>query len=242
MWRSGVAFREVDVIEVREILRAWLAGKGQRSVARQAGVDRKTVVRYVEAAVAAGLARDGGEEQLTDELIGQVVAAVRPDRLNGHGAAWESLEQQHDRIVKWVGGGLTVVKIADLLAREGVVVPARTLHRYCCERTDYRGRSRGGTVPVADGEPGAECQIDFARMGMIFDSETGRRRVVHALIFTAVFSRHMFVWLTFSQTLEAIVAGCEAAWRFFAGVFRVLIPDYVARHIIALVCPAALCA
>ena len=32
-----MAFREVDVIEVREILRAWLAGKGQRSVARQAG-------------------------------------------------------------------------------------------------------------------------------------------------------------------------------------------------------------
>jgi transposase len=54
-------------------------------------------------------------------------------------------------------------------------------------------------------------------MGMIFDSEAGRRRVVHALIFTAVFSRHMFVWLTFSQTLEAIIAGCEAAWRFFGG-------------------------
>jgi len=80
------AFREVEAIEVREILRAWLAGKGQRSAARQAGVNRKTVVRYVQAAVAVGLARDGGEEQLTDELIGQVVAAVRPDRPNDHGA------------------------------------------------------------------------------------------------------------------------------------------------------------
>ena len=78
---------------------------------------------------------------------------------------------------------------------------------------------------MADGEPGVECQIDFARMGLIFDSETGRRRVVHALIFTAVYSRHMFVWLTFATTLEAIVAGCEAAWRFFGGVFKVLVPD-----------------
>jgi transposase len=225
MWRSGVAFREVDVIEVREVLRAWLAGRGQRGAARQAGVDRKTVVRYVEAAVAAGLARDGGEEQLTDELLGQVVAAVRPDRPNGHGAAWESLERHHDRIVKWVDDGLTVVKVGDLLAREGVMVPARTLHRYCVERTAYRGRDRSGTVPVADGEPGVECQIDFARMGMIFDSQTGRRRVVHGLIFTAVYSRHMFVWLTFAQTLEAIIAGCEAAWRFFGGAFKVLIPD-----------------
>jgi transposase len=131
----------------------------------------------------------------------------------------------HDRIEKWVGQGLTVVKIVDLLAREGVVVPQRTLHRYCRQRTQYQGRGGGGTVPVADGEPGAECQIDFARMGMLFDSQTSRRRVVHALIFTAVYSRHMFVWLTFSQTLEAIVAGCEEAWAFFGGVFKVLIPD-----------------
>jgi hypothetical protein len=27
----------------------------------------------------------------------------------------------------------------------------------------------------------------------------------------------MFVWLTFSQTLEALIDGCEAAWRFFGG-------------------------
>ena len=33
-------------------------------------MNRKTVVRYVEAAVAVGLGRRGGEEQLTDELIG----------------------------------------------------------------------------------------------------------------------------------------------------------------------------
>ena len=60
---------------------------------------------------------------------------------------------------------------------------------------------------------------------MIYDSVTGRRRVLHALIFTAVYSRHMFVWLSFAQTLEAVVAGCEAAWCFFGGVFKVLIPD-----------------
>ena len=35
----------------------------------------------------------------------------------------------------------------------------------------------------------------------------------------------MFVWLTYSQTLAAVIAGCEAAWAFFGGVFKVLIPD-----------------
>ena len=69
-----MVFREVSVIEIREVLRAWLAGKSERAVAAQAGVDRKTSRRYVEAAVAAGLSRGGGEEQLTDELLGQVVS------------------------------------------------------------------------------------------------------------------------------------------------------------------------
>ena len=45
-----MVFREVSVIEIREVLRSWLAGAGLRTVAAQAGVDRKTARRYVEAA------------------------------------------------------------------------------------------------------------------------------------------------------------------------------------------------
>ena len=57
-------YREVSVIEIREVLRAWMSGAGLRVVAAQAGVDRKTARRYVDAAVAAGLDRDGGVDQL----------------------------------------------------------------------------------------------------------------------------------------------------------------------------------
>ena len=73
------------MIEIREVLRAWLAGKSERAVAAQGGVDRKTSRRYVRAAVTSGLSRGGGEGQLTDELIGQVVSVVRPVRPDGHG-------------------------------------------------------------------------------------------------------------------------------------------------------------
>ncbi|WP_222722284.1 IS21 family transposase [Actinomadura alba] len=212
------------MIEVREVLRAWLSGVGLRKVAEQAGVDRKTARRYVEAAQEAGLAREGDAGQLTDELIGQVVEAVRPARPGGRGAAWESLSVQHAQIEAWVKKDkLSVVKIGILLERRGVLVPYRTLHRFCVERCGF-GRT-ASTVRVADGEPGAELQIDFAQMGLLLDASAGRRRRVHALIFTAVYSRHMFVWLTFSQTLACVIAGCEAAWRFFGGVFKVVIPD-----------------
>ena len=50
-----MAFREVDVVEVREVLRCWLAGDGLRTAAERAGVDRKTARRYVLAGQAAGL-------------------------------------------------------------------------------------------------------------------------------------------------------------------------------------------
>jgi transposase len=186
-------------------------------------VDRKTARRYVTAAVEAGLARDGGASQLTDELVGQVAQVVRPVRPGGHGLAWEQLEACQEQIEGWVRAGLSVVKIGVLLERQVIVVPYRTLHRFCVERCGF-GRT-AATVRVADGEPGVECQLDFGYLGLLADPVTGRQRKVHALIFTACYSRHMFVWLSFTQTLAALVAGCEAAWVFFGGVFKVLIPD-----------------
>jgi transposase len=218
-----MAFREVAVTEIREVLRAWLSGTGLRQVAARAGVDRKTARRYVQAAVEAGLARDGGLGQLTDELVGQVAQAVRPARPGGHGRAWDQLEARQEQIAKLVKQGLSVVKIGVLLERQGVVVPYRTLHRFCVERCGF-GRA-ASTVRVADGEPGVECQLDFGYLGLLADPVTGRQRKVHALIFTACYSRHMFVWLSFTQTLAAFIGGCEAAWVFFGGVFKVLIPD-----------------
>jgi hypothetical protein len=65
-------------------------------VAAHAGVDRKTARRYVQAAQAAGVTRDGGLGQLCDEVIGAVVAAVRPARPAGHGSAWQQLQRRHD--------------------------------------------------------------------------------------------------------------------------------------------------
>jgi transposase len=135
------------------------------------------------------------------------------------------------RIRDWIDAErLQLTNIHGKLARRGVAVPYRTLHRFAVVRCGF-GR-RQPTLRVADGEPGVECQLDFGRLGLVPDPDTGRRRVAHALIFTAVYSRHMFVWVSFSQTLTAVVAGCEAAWAWFGGVFRVLIPDNLSPVII----------
>lgn len=217
-----MAFREVRVYEVREVLRLWLDGEGFRSIERLSAVDRKTVRRYVNAAQELGLVRDGGVGQLGDEFIAAVVEVVRPHRSDGHGEAWQRLVAEHDTVKKWVAKDLTAVRIHELLARRGVVVPLRTVQRYVRDECGRR-RGRGPTVRVADGEPGDELQVDFGRMGHL--DVDGRRRVVWALIFTAVYSRHCFVWLSHRQTLDDVIDGFEAAWVFFGGVFRTVIPD-----------------
>jgi transposase len=219
-----MAFREVRVFEVREVLRLWLAGESLRRIEWLTALDRKTVRRYVAAAEGAGVVRGRGECQLGDEVIGQVVEVVRPHRSDGHGEAWRLLGGHHDQVIKWVEADLTSVKIHELLARQGVAVPLRTVQRYVAQVCG-RARGQGLTVRVADGEPGDEMQIDFGRMGLVPDPVRGRNRVVHALIFTACYSRYQFVYLTARQTTQAVIEGCEAAWGFFGGVFRTVIPD-----------------
>ena len=96
-----MGFREVSVVEVKEVLRGWLEGSGLRTVAERAGVDRKTARRYVAAAQAAGLQRDARFADVDDELVAQVVSAVRPARPNGHGTAWEALEARQAQIAQY---------------------------------------------------------------------------------------------------------------------------------------------
>jgi transposase len=216
-----MAFREVSVVQIRELLRRWLAGDGERTAARAAGVARMTARHYIAAAMALGVERGGSERQLTDALIGQICEQVRPKRPDGHGESWRELLSEEEQIKTWVKQGLTVVKIGILLGRKGIDVPQRTLARFCVERCGA-GRRRT-TVRVVDPPAARECQIDFGRLGLVKDGE--RNRVCKALIFTCCYSRHQFVWPTFSETTEEVIRGCEAAWSYFGGVFPVVIPD-----------------
>jgi hypothetical protein len=166
----------VSVIEIREILRLWLEGRGLREVPRLSGTDRKTVRRYVDRARACGVDRDGDACQLTDELLAAVIAGARPSRPNGKSQVWETIAAHREPIKAWLDQDLTLTKVHTLLGRRGVVVSYRTLHRYAT--TELGFGQRQSTVRVADGEPGAEVQVDFGRLGMLTDESDGRRRRV----------------------------------------------------------------
>ena len=62
-------------------------------------------------------------------------------------------------------------------------------------------------------------------MTLLEPDATGRRRRFRAWIFTPVLSRYRYAHACLRETTESAIEACEAAWRFFGGVFRVVIPD-----------------
>jgi Mn-dependent DtxR family transcriptional regulator len=57
-----MAYREVTMIEITEVLRQWMAGAGRKRIARMLGVDPKTVRHYVRAARECGLVTSHGDD------------------------------------------------------------------------------------------------------------------------------------------------------------------------------------
>ncbi len=218
-----MAYREVTRVETKEVLRQWLTGAGNKRIAARVGVDVKTVRRYVSAAQALGLERGRGEAALTEELLTALLASLhaRPGRQRGE--AWEHCEAHREFIAQRLAQGLKLSKLRKLLQRHGVQVPYATLHRFAVAELGF-GRT-AATVPIADCDPGSELQVDTGWVGYLEPNALGKRRRFRAWIFTAVFSRHRFVWPCFQETTAEAIEACEQAWQFFGGVFRVLLPD-----------------
>lgn len=215
-----MAFRELSMIEVKELLFRFKAGESVRRVARECGADRKTVRRYYEAADECGV-RDSAE--LTDELVGKVAARVQGRPASQPSDAWNALVPQRARIEAWLTGDspLRLVRVHELLAREGVQVSYNTLRRYVQRELGVGGPRV--TVRLADTPAGEEAQVDFGHVGWLM--EHGKRRKLWVLIVTLSFSRYMFVWPTLTQTVKDVCEGLDAAWGFFGGVPQRLVLD-----------------
>ena len=73
--------------------------------------------------------------------------------------------------------------------------------------------------------PSEQAEVDFSRLGLLFDPEAERKRVCHALVVTLVHSRHQYVHLTHSQKLADLLEGLENACVLFEGVTAKVVID-----------------
>ena len=142
-----MGFRELTMVDVRELLRRYQAGESTRRTARECGADRKTVKRYYEAAEQCGV-RVGVE--LTDAVVGEVARRIQARPAPAPSDAWKALVPVRDRIEAWLQAErpLRLVRIRELLAREGIAVSYSTLRRYAQREFGFGGPRV--TVRLAD--------------------------------------------------------------------------------------------
>lgn len=216
-------YREVTLIEVKEILRLWLDGVPKKRIAGLLGVDRKTVRRYTALAAGEGWAPGPAVSAgLTDERMTELMVTLRTGTGRPRGEGW-GLCVEHRAFIEEKAKTLKLSKVRRLLLRRGADIPYATLHRFAVGELGF-GRS-ASTIPVVDGEPGGEVQLDTGWVGSLEPDLFGKRRRFRAWIFTAVRSRHRFVYPVFQETTESAIEACEEAWEYFGGIFHVLIPD-----------------
>lgn len=223
-----MAYMEHGMWEVLDVLQRIHNGQGIRSAARSTGRDRKTVKRYLE--IASELGWVAGLHEPDEGLAEEVVLALRPGPKGEQPSEIEQLLSLHaEQIKEWLKSdefykrGLRLTKVHELLSRTGVNVSYSALHRYAVKHMGFG--EKGMTVRMADVSPGEVAEIDFGRLGLVHDEETGKKRVVHALIVTLGYSRHQYVHVTHSQKLPDLIAGLDDAWEFFGGVPKRVVLD-----------------
>ena len=209
--------------EILDILRRAQAGDGKRQIAKTTGIDRNTIRKYLKLAEACGFTPLSRPETL-HEIALAVFRDVRLSDAKEPSANEEILAPHKETIRDWLHKDeLTLTKIHIKLKRIGVAVDYNALYRFSKKHLDFGGKKC--TVRMAETAPGEVAEVDFGRLGLVYDPAVDKNRVLHALIVTLARSRHQYVYTTYRQTAEALIAGIEAAWEFFGGITKRVVID-----------------
>lgn len=87
--------------------------------------------------------------------------------------------------------------------------------------------------------PGEQAQVDWGHFGKIQVGDATRSLSCFVLVLS--WSRAMFARFTLDQTLETFLLGHALAFEKLGGVPRRILPDYVPRHIVVVMCPLGIC-
>ncbi|NLA61608.1 MAG: IS21 family transposase [Firmicutes bacterium] len=219
-----MARREFEVRDIIEIYMHWQAGEGIRSIARNLGLDRNTVRKYIRPALEAGF-KPG--ETRTEAEWAEFVRKTFPqiaDPMKRH-KVFEEIGQHRDAIKE----GLKENKVSTVWQRlhdeAGLEGSLTSFRRYVRSMMPEATLAREVTVWRPEVPPGEEGQVDFGYLGKWTDPVTGMTHRVWAFVMVMAFSRHMFVKPVFRMDAKTWVESHILAFEFFGGVPRRVVLD-----------------
>lgn len=223
-----MARRTFEMIDLVEIYVHWFAGRSQAQIAQSLGIDRKTVRKYLAPVHAAGLVT-GGPPVMTETdwraRAAEWFPTVADARLRQ--VSWPAIAAHRDYIHAQLKDDVTVATIHQRLVDEhGLDASVASLRRWVAGNLPEEvRRSQVRVLRPTPADPGDEAQIDYGRLGVWVDPETGSRHTVWAFVMVLACSRHMFVRPVLRMDQEAWTGCHVAAFAFFGGVPARLVPD-----------------
>ena len=205
-----------DTMDIREILRRIRQGQSDRAIAKEVGIDRKTVGRYHTWAREQGLL--DGELPALGELQRLVKEILNNDALPQNVS---SVEPYRVLVVKLRKQGVEMAAIHERLKERGYTGSYASVYRFVRR---LEPKTPEVTVRV-ETPPGEEAQVDFGFAGRMTDPETGQLRKAWAFVMTLSWSRHQYVEFVFDQKVATWLRCHRNAFSFFGGVPRRVVID-----------------
>lgn len=207
--RKNVAAPEAEVSMVEaELVRRMRglheAGWGAKRIAREIGVARNTVRRYLRSATA------------------EVQTRPRARALDDDGRS------EARQLFEGAAQGNAVV-VQQMLGERGVEASVRTVQRAVSEQRRDKRVADLATVRF-ETQPGAQMQIDFGEKKMVI---AGQLVCVYLLVAVLGYSRRLFVKAFLNQRSDDWREGIAAAFRHFGGVTRAVLGDNAKALVIA---------
>jgi len=217
-----MAGRRIGVLDLREMLRRFRLGEGNRGVARDLGLSRNSVAKYRTWAELEGFL--GGAELPPPEVIEERLGTLM---LKQPGPV-SPLEVHRDTIVDLRSKGVEVRALLGRLREDhGYQGSYSALLRYVGRLEPQRPE----VFLRIETAPGEEAQVDFGYAGIIPDPN-GRPRKAWVFIMTLSFSRHQYAEVVFDQKVETWVALHVRAFEFLGGVAKRIVIDNLKAAIV----------
>lgn len=220
-----MARRNLQVIDVVEVLVHWHAGRRIGELSSSLGVDPKTIRKYTAPAIAAGIVP--GSPRLPEAQWSTLVKGWFPELADAslRQRTWPEIEPHREQIKTWLPA-VTISTIHQRLRDDkGLSASESSLRRFIeANFTEEVARDRV-TVLRETPDPGDEAQVDYGLAGRWFDPVTNKMRRVWLFIMVLACSRLMFVRPVLRMDERTWVECHVAAFQFFGGVPHRVVPD-----------------
>lgn len=218
----------LKMANIQSILSLHAQGRSQRAIARQLGVDRGTVRKYLllgssganPAIAPAGCdpskpATPGRAAESADPAISK--PAIAPA---GSSGPLSKCAPFREIILAKVADGLSGQRIFQDLMEHGASVSYDSVRRYL----RHLGLTRTLPFRRLECDAGEEAQVDFGTGAPVIGAD-GKRRKTHVFRIVLSHSRKGYSEVTFRQTTDDFLGALENALRHFGGVPRTLVID-----------------